>query len=189
MDKKQELLERLQGAEDFVSGNELALSLGVTRAAVWKYIKALKKDGYAVEAVTNRGYKLSAESDVLTEHGVKAALGADADGFTVEVIDECTSTNRVLKAKAEKMPPWYVLFAERQTEGQGRNGRRFVSPDRTGLYMSIVLRPKLRVTEATLITTAAAVAVCRAIQVLAGVRAEIKWVNDVYLRGKKVCGI
>ena len=189
MDKKQMLLERLEQAEDFVSGGVLAASLSVTRASVWKYIRELRNDGYDVEAVTNRGYRLSPQSDVLTARGVEAALGEQAAQFEVEVIPECTSTNRVLKARAEELPKWFTLIACRQSAGQGRNGRTFVSPDRTGLYMSIFLRPELKVSDATLLTTAAAVAVCRAIRTLAGVRAEIKWVNDVYLHGKKVCGI
>ena len=189
MEKKQMLLEKLEMAEGFVSGNELAEYLGVTRASVWKYIKTLKSDGYNVEAVTNRGYRLSPQNDVITNSGVKKALGEDADKFEVEVLQKCTSTNQVLKSKAENLSQWHTLIAETQSAGRGRNGRKFFSPDGTGLYMSILLRPKLQVTEATLITTAAAVAVCRAIDELAGVRAEIKWVNDVFLRGKKVCGI
>ena len=189
MDKKQLLLEKLESAESFVSGNELADCLGVTRASVWKYIKALKNDGYQVEAITNRGYRLSPMNDVITVGGVKKALGENAEKFGIEVLSSCSSTNQVLKSKAESLPPWHVLIAESQSAGRGRNGRKFFSPNGTGLYMSILLRPKLQVSEATLITTAAAVAVCRAIYSLAGVRAEIKWVNDVFLRGKKVCGI
>lgn len=189
MDKKQMLLLKLENTEEFISGNELADYLGVTRASVWKYIKALQNDGYKVEAVTNRGYRLSPYNDVMTAEGVKKELGDYADKFEVEVLPSCTSTNQVLKSKAENLPEWYTVIAESQSEGRGRNGRRFFSPDRTGLYMSILLRPKLEVADATLITTAAAVAVCRAIHELAGVKAEIKWVNDVYVHGKKVCGI
>lgn len=189
MDRKQLLLEKLESAEGFVSGNELADCLGVTRASVWKYIKALKSDGYQVEAITNRGYRLSPLNDVITVGGVKKALGEDAEKFEIEVLQSCSSTNQVLKSKAESLPQWHVLIAESQSAGRGRNGRKFFSPNGSGLYMSVLLRPKLQVSEATLITTAAAVAVCRAIQELAGVRAEIKWVNDVFLRGKKVCGI
>ena len=189
MDKKQMLLEKLESTEDFLSGSELAEYLGVTRASVWKYIKALKSDGYQVEAITNRGYRLSPLNDVITVCGVKKALVEDAEKFEIEVVQSCSSTNQVLKSKAESLPQWHVLIAESQSAGRGRNGRKFFSPDGSGLYMSVLLRPKLQVSEATLITTAAAVAVCRAIHDLAGVRAEIKWVNDVYLHGKKVCGI
>lgn len=189
MDKKQMLLEKLDNTADFISGNDLADYLGVTRASVWKYIKALQSDGYKVEAVTNRGYRLSPSSDVMTAYGVKKALGDYADKFEVEVLPNCSSTNQVLKSKAETLPQWHTLIAESQSEGRGRNGRKFFSPDKTGLYMSILLRPKLQVADSTLITTAAAVAVCRAIHELSGAKAQIKWVNDVYLNNKKVCGI
>lgn len=189
MDKKRMLLEKLETAAGFVSGNELAEYLGVTRASVWKYIKALQSDGYDVEAITNRGYRLSSLNDVITADGVKKALGDYADKFEIEVLPSCTSTNQVVKSKADNLSEWHTLIAESQSAGRGRNGRPFFSPYRTGLYMSILLRPKLQVTDATLITTAATVAVCRAIRELAGVQAGIKWVNDIYLRGKKVCGI
>lgn len=189
MEKKNVLLNILGDSGDFVSGSELAGRLGVTRAAVWKYIKALKSDGYDIDAVTNRGYRLSASSDVVTSCGVGECLGDLAKKISVEVMPSCTSTNSVLKEKASVLNEWHTVIAGRQTAGRGRLGRSFFSPDGTGLYMSILLRPRLTAEEAVYITTAAAVAVCRAIDEVAGIRAEIKWVNDIFVNGKKVCGI
>ena len=189
MDNKKSLLTILENSGDFVSGSDLAGRLGVTRASVWKYIKSLKSDGYNIEAVTNRGYRLSPLSDVVTSDGVTKELGALAGYFSVEVLPECTSTNSVIKERASELREWHTVIAGRQTEGRGRRGRSFYSPDGTGLYMSVLLRPKLSASDAVLITAAAAVAVCRAVREVADVKAEIKWVNDIYIGGKKVCGI
>ena len=189
MDKKNVLLNILENAEDFVSGNELAGRLGVTRASIWKYIKALKSDGYDIDAVTNRGYRLSASSDVVTACGIAEELGTDADNFSIEVLGSCTSTNTVLKERAGSLSEWHTVIAGSQTAGRGRLGRSFYSPEGTGLYMSILLRPKLTAEDAVFITTAAAVAMCRAIDEIAGIRAEIKWVNDIFVNDRKVCGI
>ena len=189
MNNKTALLNILENDGDFVSGSELAQRLGVTRASVWKYIKALQSEGYDIKAVTNRGYRLSPSSDVITADGITEELGAFAGKYTVEVLPSCTSTNSVLKERAGQLPEWYTVIAAEQTAGRGRRGRSFHSPGGTGLYMSVLLRPKLSAEDSVLITTAAAVAVCRTVEQLAGVKAEIKWVNDVFVRGKKVCGI
>ena len=189
MDKKTELFNILDGAADFISGSELAERLQVTRASIWKYIKALQKEGYVIEAVTNRGYRLSSLSDVITAEGVLAALGPLREVFSLEVLSSCASTNLVLKEKAASLPELRTVIAGSQTAGRGRLGRSFHSPEGTGLYMSVLLRPQLPAEGATLITTAAAVAVCRAIEELGGGVPSIKWVNDVFVDGKKVCGI
>ncbi len=189
MEKKQALLSALERTEDYMSGNDLAAALGVTRAAVWKLIQALREDGHDIEAVTNRGYRLAEDSDAVTAAGVERYLGDLAERIPVEVVDVCASTNTLLKAQAAALPVWHTLIARRQSGGRGRMGRSFCSPEGTGLYMSVLLRPQLAAAEAPLITTAAAVAVCRAAEALGSDRAEIKWVNDVLIRGKKVCGI
>ncbi len=189
MDKAKTLLELLETCGDFVSGSELADRLGVTRASVWKYTKTLQQEGYDIEAVTNRGYRLSAASDVITETEVRKGLGALSDRFSIEVRESCASTNLVLKERAVQLPEWYTVIAGTQTAGRGRLGRSFHSPEGTGLYMSTLLHPGLSAADTTMVTTAAAVAVCRAVEVLAPVRPEIKWVNDVLIGGKKICGI
>ena len=128
------------------------------------------------------------DGDDVTAAGVQRYLGELARSIPIEVLEECASTNLLLKERAAQLPEWHTVIARRQTAGRGRMGRSFCSPAGSGLYMSVLLRPKLAA-DAPLITTAAAVAVCRAAEALGSDRAEIKWVNDVLIRGRKVCGI
>ena len=189
MEKKDCLLAKLESAGGYISGSELAERLGVSRAAVWKLIQLLRKDGHEIEAVTNRGYRLSDTNDAVTTAGVIKHLGILADRISLEVLPCCQSTNLVLKERAAELPEWRTVIAGQQTGGRGRLGRSFYSPEGTGLYMSILLRPKLKAEDAVLITTSAAIAVCRAVEKLGSEHAQIKWVNDVFIRGRKVCGI
>ena len=174
----------------FLSGEEIARRLGVSRNAVWKAIKALQADGYPIHAVPNRGYCLAASSDVLSESGIRQYLTDEAQGLDLRVYDSVDSTNIVLRKLAgEGAAEGTVVIAAEQTGGRGRKGRSFYSPQGTGVYVSLLLKPKIAPDDATLITTTAAVAVCEAVEALSGESAGIKWVNDVFLRGKKVCGI
>ncbi len=125
----------------------------------------------------------------MTEREIMALLRGVPSGFTVRVTEACASTNSALKAAAPALRADSALIARRQTGGRGRLGRSFFSPEGSGLYMSLLLHPSLSTDDLTLVTPAAAVAVCRALEAVYGARADIKWVNDVYLRGKKVCGI
>ncbi len=125
----------------------------------------------------------------MTERDIAPLLGKLSQRVGVSVIPECPSTNSLLKARAPESLSDAVLIAESQTGGRGRMGRSFYSPPGSGLYMSILTRPELENGDLTLLTPAAAVAVCGAIEDIAGVTAGIKWVNDVYVGGKKVCGI
>ena len=174
----------------FLSGEEIARRLGVSRNAVWKAIKALQADGYPIQAVPNRGYCLAASSDVLSESGIRQYLTGEARELDLHVYDSVDSTNLVLrKLASEGAPEGTVVIAAEQTGGRGRKGRSFYSPQGTGVYVSLLLKPKIAPDDATLITTTAAVAVCGAVEALSGETASIKWVNDVFLRDKKVCGI
>lgn len=187
---KQKLADMLENPKgEYLSGSLLAEKLGVTRAAVWKNIRQLKADGYKIEAVTNRGYRLRREQDAVSEAGIRKALGEQADVFTLEMYDVITSTNTVMKERAESLPEWTVIISGSQTAGRGRIGRSFYSPSDSGIYLSVLLRPALPASESTRITTAAAVAACRAIESCTTARPSIKWVNDVFVNGKKVCGI
>lgn len=125
----------------------------------------------------------------VTAGGVRKYLGSLAEKIPVEVLPVCPSTNLILKERAAELPEWYTVIARRQTAGRGRLGRSFCSPEGSGLYMSVLLRTKLPAEDISLITPAAAVAVCRAAEELGSDRAEIKWVNDVLIGGRKVCGI
>ncbi len=174
----------------FLSGEEIARRLGVSRNAIWKAIKALQADGYPIQAVPNRGYCLAASSDVLSESGIRQYLTSEAQSLDLRVYDSVDSTNLVLRKLAnEGAAEGTVVIAAEQTGGRGRKGRSFYSPQGTGVYISLLLKPKIAPDDATLITTTAAVAVCEAVEALSGEPAGIKWVNDVFLRGKKVCGI
>lgn len=183
-----DIFERSRG--QFLSGGELAAALGVSRNAVWKAVKQLEAEGYRFDSVHGRGYRLQEENDVLSEQGIRKYLGSAGEQLDLRVYQTITSTNTVLKEMAaEGAPEFTVLAAAEQTAGRGRMNRPFYSPTATGLYLSILLRPKMRAEEALFITTAAAVSVARVVEELSGRQAGIKWVNDVFVDGKKICGI
>ena len=185
-DRVLDALEANRGA--WFSGEALAQTLGVSRSAVWKAISQLRAGGYPIRAASNRGYSLEADSAILSAQSVGKYL--TAPGVTVEVRPTVTSTNDLLRQQAEAgAPEGTVLIATEQTAGKGRRGHSFFSPPDTGLYLSLLLRPALEAREALSLTTCAAAAVALAIEECAGTEAEIKWVNDVFCRGKKVCGI
>lgn len=191
MSLKENLLELLQkNSGEFLSGERAAETLGVSRTAVWKAVTALKKEGYNIESVTNRGYRLSADTDVLSACGINDCLGGQAKKYDISVLGTVTSTNALIKTEAAKnAPEGRIIIAAEQTAGRGRFGRSFFSPTGSGLYISILLRPTLPVTAAVSVTAAAAAAVAEAIEKVADQKAEIKWVNDILVNGKKVCGI
>ncbi len=182
------ILEENRGSN--VNGALMAENLTVTRSAVWKNIRQLQKEGYHIDAVPNRGYCLKASNDILTPESIAPYLKGKAKHFNLDVRKSVTSTNTIAKEMAsEGAAEGTVLLATEQTEGRGRMGRTFYSPDSTGLYLSLILRPKLDINESLLITTSAAVAVAQAIEKLTGKEVQIKWVNDIFIDGKKVCGI
>ncbi len=148
----------------------------------------LQGQGHAIEAVQNKGYTLRPESDVLSEQGVRLYLRHSLPRVVVE--QTLISTNLTAKQlAAEGAPHGTLVAANHQTGGRGRRGRSFASPPGTGLYLSMVLRRALPMQNAVLVTSAAAVAVCRAVEAVSGKRLGIKWVNDLYFYGKKCCGI
>ena len=177
----------------FVSGEQLAESFGVTRAAVWKSIRALKEEGHRITAVTNKGYKLEKFSDILTAKGIKSHLKNDSKVTRVICLTETDSTNNYAKRLAVNGESHGTLIAaNHQTSGRGRRGHNFESPAGKGLYMSLILRPNCDAGKFQMITVADSVAVCLAVEDLypeSRGSLGIKWVNDVYMRGKKICGI
>lgn len=188
MQTKDSVLDYLQAhAGVSVSGQEMAEALGLSRAAVWKAVQSLRTDGYSIAAGTNRGYCLTRMADVLDGHRIAAYAGVDAD--RVHVYDSVTSTNAVALEQAQYGAPHAsVIVSSEQTQGRGQIGRTFFSPQ-GGIYVSVLLRPKCSLQQAARMTPAAAVAVRRAILRCTGKVCGIKWVNDLYLDGKKVCGI
>lgn len=181
---RQALLQALSAAEGaYISGQQLAQQLGVSRAAVHKAAAALTAQGYALEAASRRGYRLLGGDPFCTE-----AVGPYP--APVQLYDTLESTNRTAKLLAlEGAAHGTLVLAGGQTAGRGRLGRSFASPAGKGVYCSVVLRPPLPAANAQTATIGAAVAVCRAVQMLCGLELAIKWVNDLYYRGKKVCGI
>lgn len=173
-----------------ISGAQIAESLGVSRNAVWKAVKSLQEEGYSISAVTNKGYCMSNDNDIISTASVQKYLGDLAGEFDIVVVKTITSTNTVLKEEASKgAAEGRIIIACEQTAGRGRMNRQFYSPAQSGIYLSILLRPQMSAGDSLYITTAAAVAVSKAIEDIAPVKAEIKWVNDIFCNGRKVCGI
>ena len=173
-----------------VSGEEMANKTGFSRTYVWKAVKELRAEGHDIEASTNCGYRLVESADVISPETLRKHLCPDLKSARLEILDVTDSTNNVaMRLANEGCEEWTLVIAREQTSGRGRNGHTFFSPLDTGIYMSVVLRPAIAVKDAVLITAAAAVAVAKALENICGVKTGIKWVNDVYVDGKKVCGI
>lgn len=200
---KTKILSILKKNNDFVSGQMLCDTLGVSRTAVWKVINQLKKDGYVIESVTNKGYRLIDNPDLITESEIKSHLKYEKDGVTLcgaikEIVyyDEIDSTNNEAKRQAEKgeVKDGTLFVAECQTGGRGRRGRNWVSPPGSGIWMSLFLKPDISPASASMLTIVAAMAVTESVGKIVkelGEKADckIKWPNDLVLNGKKICGI
>ena len=185
-----ELLEQNRG--DSISGERLAGILNVSRNAVWKAVKELEKEGYSIEAVTNKGYRLSDQNDIVSIQGIKPFLSPQSKLYAenIKIYKTLESTNKTAKEMAVAgAEHGTVIIADSQTKGRGRYSRSYFSPS-GGLYMSIILRPEvLNFENPTSVTAFAAVAVCEAIESISEKTPKIKWVNDILIDGKKVCGI
>lgn len=187
---REQVLNMLLAAGDAVSGSELARRLGISRSAVWKAIGQLREEGYAIDAATNRGYRIVGSGDVLSAYEIARQMQPGEIGSEIEMHDEIDSTNNRAKELAAKgAAHGTVVMAREQSMGRGRFGRRFHSPEGSGVYFSCILRPRIPADRAVMVTSMAAVAVARAIERVAEVKASIKWVNDVYIGRRKVCGI
>lgn len=192
MTTKEKLLALLEDSKGtFFSGEEIARTLQVSRAAVWKAVNALREDGYTIDAATNKGYRLSPDSDILSPQGIRRFLKPEYRDLDLTVLPTAPSTNALVREKANQgRPEGCIIIACEQTDGRGRYGRQFFSPADTGVYLSLLLRPTAySPQQATCLTAAAAAAMCQAIEAVTGQRPGIKWVNDIFLHGKKVCGI
>lgn len=192
MTTKEKLLALLEDSKGtFFSGEEIARTLQVSRAAVWKAVNALREDGYTIDAATNKGYRLSPDSDILSPQGIRRFLKPEYRDLDLTVLPTAPSTNALVREKANQgRPEGCVIVACEQTAGRGRYGRQFFSPVDSGVYLSLLLRPTAySPQQATCLTAAAAAAMCQAIEAVTGQHPGIKWVNDIFLHGKKVCGI
>lgn len=173
---------------EYLSGEELSRRLGISRAAVWKAVENLRRQGYGIEAHPGRGYRLSGDSDRLGQREIAAALAAPRENW--HFLDETDSTNTVCKRlAAEGAPDGTVVISDCQTAGRGRRGRQFLSPPGQGVYLSVLWRPACGPEALLPLTALSAVATGRAIERLGGQRPGIKWPNDLVLTGRKIVGI
>lgn len=189
--KRDEILDILiENAGNTVSGGFMANRLGISRNSVWKNINALKKDGYIIESLNNRGYVLSDKVSYLSKKVIEKNLDTSFIGRNLEVTDSVDSTNTRLKNIPDsERQDGMVLVSDMQTGGRGRLGRSFVSPMFSGCYLSVMLRPRLPVSELNLITVIAAVAAVKAVKEVSGTDCSIKWVNDIMKDDRKIAGI
>lgn len=184
------LNELIVNAQQYVSGQRLCETFGVTRAAIWKHIKALQAEGYEITASTKKGYMLLGLPDRVTPELVSRGIYTERVGRNIDYQIELDSTNRRAKQLAEEGAPHGTLvLCESQSAGRGRLGRDWHSPQGAGLYLSMILRPDLSAQSSLPVTMLAALAVRDAIAEAAGLQAMIKWPNDILLNGKKVAGI
>jgi len=190
MVERDQVAALLAGARGHISGEEMSRALGVTRAAVWKEIEALRRAGWPIESSTRKGYRLAGPPPALSGPYISARLGGDnlfAGKIHVEPLVD--STNTRLKASAAHTPTGAALLAEEQSGGRGTHGRSFQSPKGDGLYLSVLLRPCVGLADLLTLTGWVAVAAREGVEKACGAPVDIKWLNDLYLNGKKLCGI
>lgn len=193
MNTKELILQNLLNPENedgFISGQELAKRSGFSRAAIWKAVNSLRNDGYNILASTNHGYKLESVN-IFNENSIAKHINPDSNGKII-YFEEIDSTNNEAKRQIINSQPQALhktaFIANGQTAGKGRLNRKFYSPKNTGVYISLIYALK-NITDPAFITATAAVAVRRAIKNTFGIESGIKWVNDIFINGKKVCGI
>ena len=186
---RDQVLALLKAGDAPCSGEGMSRTLGVSRAAVWKAVEALRQEGYVISSAPHRGYRLEDSPDLLSPGELAGALAGRTVGAALLCLDTVDSTNNELKRRADTAPDGLAVLAQEQTGGRGRLGRSFVSPAGKGLYLSVLLRPQCVLADAGMLTAWTAVAVCRALERCCGVRAGIKWPNDIVLEDRKLCGI
>lgn len=187
---KSEILRLLKENATYISGQQLCDHFQVSRTAVWKVIEQLKKEGYQIEAVRNKGYRLVDSPDVMSKAEIESLMKTRWAGKKVVYYDETDSTNNRAKDAGEKGGEHGTLFvADRQVAGKGRRGRSWDSPAGTSIYMTILLHPDMLPSKAPRLTLLMALAVAEGIQKVTGLETQIKWPNDIVIHGRKVCGI
>ena len=187
---KYSILQMLSNASGYISGEEISKKLNISRAAVWKNIKALQSDGYYIDSATNRGYILKGGGNDFSGCEIARRLPNWYNADLLHFSDTVDSTNTRLKElDRTECQEFTAYVADRQTGGKGRMGRNFFSPSSAGVYVSMLYRPHIELSRLGTITAFSAVAICKAIEKITGLQPGIKWVNDIVIGGKKVCGI
>ena len=187
---KSEILRLLKESDTYISGQQICDQFHVSRTAVWKVIEQLKKEGYEIEAVRNKGYRLTCSPDVMSKAEIESLITSEWAGKKVVYSPETDSTNTQAKTAGEQKEAHGTLFvADKQNAGKGRRGRVWESPSGSSIYMTILLRPDIMPVKAPMLTLVMAVSVAEGIRQVAGLDTKIKWPNDIVLNGKKICGI
>jgi len=184
---KKEILSLLDRAQ-FISGQNIADTLGVSRTSVWKSIKSLKEEGYSIESVTNKGYHLKSPPAYVNPTALSMRISQSSLFDRVVYFKTTPSTQKEAFIMLSESDDSFVVFAEEQTKGRGRFDRHWDSPGRTGVYLSLVLRPNIPVSEIIRFNLFVSLAIAKSIDEAFGVESGIKWPNDIYIQGRKVCG-
>lgn len=188
--KKTDILKALKSSDTYVSGQELCEQLGISRTAVWKYMKQLQEDGYQIEAVRNKGYHLAEVPDILEENEIRSQISTRWAGCRLCVMEEVDSTNTQAKRLAEEgAPSGTLVVSDYQSGGKGRRGRVWDSPKGSSIYMTLMIRPEIPPERASMVTLVMGLSVTQAIKNLLGLETSIKWPNDVVYGKKKLAGI
>ena len=186
---KNEILRMLKNSkEEFLSGEKISVEFGVTRAAIWKNMNALKEDGYDIESIPRKGYRIISSPDILTLEEIEGGLHTEYIGRNLYYYDSISSTNIRAKEIALEEPEGSVIISEEQTGGIGRLGRSWISPKKKGIWLSVILKPEVEPMNVSKIALVGAAAVNKALKEM-GINSGIKWPNDIVVDGKKVCGI
>ncbi|HYK71952.1 MAG TPA: biotin--[acetyl-CoA-carboxylase] ligase [Pseudoneobacillus sp.] len=188
---RKKLLDAFSNNENqYLSGQTLADVIGCSRTAVWKHIEELRKEGFELEAIRNKGYRILKTPEKITADEIRLGLKTKFFGHTIQYEESVESTQRIAHRLAyEHAPEGTIVIAEEQLSGRGRMDRKWYSPKYTGVWMSIILRPNIPLAKAPQLTLIAAVAVVQTIEELTGLSPEIKWPNDILINGKKMTGI
>ena len=187
---KSEILRLLKESNTYISGQQLCEQFQVSRTAVWTVIDQLKKEGYQIEAVRNKGYRLIDSPDVMSKAEIESLMDTKWAGSNVVYYDEIDSTNnRAKEAGDNKVPHGTLFVADMQVAGKGRRGRVWQSPAGSSIYMTILLYPEISPLKAPQLTLVMAIAVAEGIKEVTGLDTKIKWPNDIVVNGRKICGI
>ncbi len=188
---RKELLDAFTNAgESYLSGQQLAELIGCSRTAVWKHVEELRKEGFELEAVRRKGYRILKTPEKITADEIRLGLKTEFIGRNIYYEESVESTQKIAHRLAnEDVPEGTTVIAEEQFSGRGRMERKWHSPKYTGIWMSLILRPNIPLTKAPQLTLLTAVAVVQAIEEITGLTPEIKWPNDILMNGKKVTGI
>jgi len=185
------LLEAFSNANgEFISGQKISETIGVSRTAVWKHMEELRKEGYELEAVRRLGYRITKKPDKISANEIRLGLQTKVIGRTIHFEDQVTSTQKIAQGLAsEGTPEGTIVVADQQTSGRGRMARAWYSPSGTGIWMSLIIRPNIPVSSTPQLTLLTAVAIVQAIEEVTPLKPDIKWPNDLLINGKKVVGI